>query len=110
MKSFTGYPVTDVSIKDDKCQVIEMALTGFTKEQVNIEIDATRKLITISAKSDASKDENCCRIAKRSFTKFFKDAGGILDIESIIVSFENGLLVITIPRLKKVMPQKVQIQ
>ena len=67
-QSTNGYPVTDIYKDDDGNQVIEMALAGFSKE--DIEISVVENTITIS--SNATKEQFFKgsidrKIARRSF-------------------------------------------
>ena len=49
-QSTSGYPITDIYKDDNNNQVIEMALAGFTKEDINIEV-RENKISIIDAKS-----------------------------------------------------------
>ena len=106
-----GYPITDIYKEEDGSQVIEMALAGFSKEDILINTEANK--ITISAEGSKLKGqlvENRRRIAKRAFKKSFVDYHNTLDFGSSNATFENGLLRITIPLREEVKPRQITIK
>ena len=106
-----GYQLTDIYKEDDGSQVIEMALAGFSKEDILINTEANK--ITISAEGSKLKGqlaENRRRIAKRAFKKSFVDYHNTLDFGSSNATFENGLLRIQIPLREEVKPRQITIK
>ena len=106
-----GYPLTDIYKEEDGSQVIEMALAGFSKEDILINTEANK--ITISADGSNLKGqltENRRRIAKRAFKKSFVDYHNTLDFGSSNATFENGLLRIQIPLREEVKPRQITIK
>ena len=106
-----GYPLTDIYKEEDGSQVIEMALAGFSKEDILINTEANK--ITISADGSKLKGqlaENRRRIAKRAFKKSFVDYHNTLDFGSSYATFENGLLRIQIPLREEVKPRQIAIK
>jgi len=106
-----GYPLTDIYKEEDGSQVIEMALAGFSKEDILINTEANK--ITISADGSKLKGqfaENRRRIAKRAFKKSFVDYHNTLDFGSSNATFENGLLRIQIPLREEVKPRQIAIK
>jgi HSP20 family molecular chaperone IbpA len=106
-----GYPLTDIYKEEDGSQVIEMALAGFSKEDILINTEANK--ITISADGSKLKGqlaENRRRIAKRAFKKSFVDYHNTLDFGSSNATFENGLLRIQIPLREEVKPRQITIE
>ena len=95
-RSTEGYPVTDIYQNELGDQVIEMALAGFDKEDLGVEIIDNK--ITISARSEKPPDMTQRRIAKRSFTKTFVDYHNQLNMLKANAEFVNGLLRIIIPQ------------
>jgi len=97
-RSTEGYPVTDIYVNDDGDNVIEMALAGFSKEDIKVEVKDNTVTIRCNAKTkeDAGKQR---RIATRAFCKTFIDYYNKLDLMGANVTFENGLLSLTIPLL-----------
>jgi len=94
-RSTEGYPLTDLYKDDDDNQVIEVALAGFTKKDLDIEVKDNS--ITISCESISEGDTTSRRIARRSFTRSFVDYDHQLNMKESSASFENGLLRILIP-------------
>jgi len=106
-----GYPLTDIYKEEDGSQVIEMALAGFSKEDILINTEANK--ITISADGSKLKGqlaENRRRIAKRAFKKSFVDYHNTLDFGSSNATFKNGLLRILIPLREEVKPRQITIK
>ena len=105
----SGYPVTDIYTDDSGNSTIELALAGFTKDQLNIEVKD--RGITIHAEAGEGNGEATSRrIARRSFSKTFYDYSNKLDLERITATFENGLLVVKVPPILEAQPQKIEIQ
>ena len=106
-----GYPLTDIYKEEDGSQVIEMALAGFSKEDILVNTEANK--ITISADGSKIKGqlaENRRRIAKRAFKKSFVDYHNTLDFGNSNATFENGLLRIQIPLREEVKPRQITIK
>jgi len=107
--STEGYPVTDIFKNDENCQVIQMALAGFTKDDLNIEVDKNR--ITISSEKKEEKSSGVSRrIAKRAFSKTFVDHQGELNLLSADAKFVDGLLTIIIPQFEASKTQLIKIK
>ncbi len=110
-RSTDGYPLTDIYKDENDNQVIEMALAGFSKEDVLIEIK--ENTITITSVSKARRESIpglTRRIAKRSFSKTFVDYHNQLNFKETTANFENGLLKITIPEKDDIKPFKIEIK
>ena len=107
-RSTEGYPVTDLYQDETGSQVIEMALAGFSKEDLNIEIKDNK--ITIGARSEKPPDQQQRRIAKRSFTKTFVDYHNQLDMTNATAEFVNGLLKVIIPQHIENKPVQIEIK
>ena len=103
-----GYPLTDVYRDQDESQVIEMALAGFSKEDLEIEVKENKISISHQAEPWKGEDRPTRRIARRSFSKTFVDYNNTLDLSKAQASFDNGLLVIKIPQIEE--KQAVQIK
>ena len=97
-RSTDGYPLTDIYKDAEDNQIIEVALAGFAKEDLCIEIK--ENTITICSDSKSEDDTGIMRrIARRSFNKTFVDYNNTLDLAKSSATFENGLLKITIPQV-----------
>lgn len=106
-KETAGYPLTDLYTDETENQVIEMALAGFAREELNIEVKDNS--ITISCASDSPAGEPR-RIARRAFTRSFVDYDQKLEMRKSDASFENGLLRIVIPPTEEAKPTVIDIQ
>ena len=97
-RSTQGYPVADIYTAADGSTVMEFALAGFAKEDLNVEVTPEKRSITISANAatDAT-DVNNRRIARRNFQKTFINYDDNLDLAGAVASFENGLLTVNVP-------------
>ena len=109
-KSTQGYPLTDIYRDEENNQVIEMALAGFTKEDVNIEIHDNAITISHKGKPWRGEDAQPRRIARRSFTKTFIDYDNQLNLAKSTATFLNGLLKVTIPKVADKPKITIEIQ
>lgn len=96
-----SYPKCNVVNFDDRVE-IEAAIPGLTKENVAVEI--VDGILTIKAESNQRNDiedsQYVRREVKRSaFARSFR-LGDNLDETSINGTFENGILTITVPKVK----------
>jgi len=108
-RSTEGYPLTDIYKDIDGKQVIELALAGFKREDLSIQIKENQ--ITVSAqKQDDAEGKSNRRIARRSFKKTFVDYSNKLDLAKSNASFEDGLLKISVPPLIEASPVAIEIK
>jgi len=102
-----GYPHYNIKKIDNNSWTIELALAGFSKDNVNIEVKDS--LMTISGELQSTDDYIYKGISTKKFSKSFTLAE-YTEVES--AEMKNGILVITleknIPEDKK--PQKVKIK
>ena len=97
----SSYPPYNVVNGDDGRTVLEIALAGFTSE--DIEVATERNVLTVSAKkapADKQRKYSHKGISYRTFSRNWQMAD---DVEVEDVQFENGLLIVT---LKKELPEK----
>ena len=108
-RSTEGYPVTDFYRDESGNQIIELALAGFRRDDLAIEIKDNQ--ITVSAhKQDDENIQSSRRIARRSFKKTFIDHSNKLNLASSDASFEDGLLKISVPPLIEANPVAIEIK
>jgi len=108
-RSTEGYPLTDIYKDIDGKQVIELALAGFKRDDLSIQIKENQ--ITVSAqKQDDAEGKSNRRIARRSFKKTFVDYSNKLDLTKSNASFEDGLLKISVPPLIEASPVAIEIK
>ena len=91
-----SFPITDVYRDENGDQIIEMALAGYDKNLISIEVRSNQ--ITISARGMESKRES--NIARRGFQKTYIDYNNDMDLANAKATFQQGLLKIVIsPKL-----------
>ena len=96
-----NYPPHNVVNGSDGRTILELALAGFTRG--DIEVETERNVLTVSArKAPADKERKYAHkgISYRTFSRNWQMAD---DVEVESVDFEDGLLTIT---LKKELPEK----
>ena len=107
----TGFPPYNIRKDGDLNHVIEMALAGFSKDDIEVEVEVAQGVLTIrSMKENTDDDSNVYRgISYRKFNRKFTLAD---DIVVNNAKLENGLLTISleqiIPDEKK--PKLIKIQ
>ncbi len=110
-RSTQGYPVADIYTADDGSTVMEFALAGFSKEDLNIEVKPEKRSITVSASTGVDEESvNGRRIARRNFQKTYINYDDNLDLSSLSAAFENGLLTVTVPKRPEVQPVTIEIK
>lgn len=109
-RSTQGYPVVDIYKDDSGNTVMEFALAGFSKEELNVEVKPDERSLTVTATS-ADKDYVADRrIARRSFTRTYVNYDNDLDLLNANATFENGLLSIVVPKCKEEQPVSIGIK
>ena len=95
----TSYPPYSIVKETESEWRIEMALAGWSKD--DIEISTETNVLTIKSKAEQESDGDFIHrgVAKRSFTKTFNIAD---DVEIGDITYENGLLNI---KLTKIVPE-----
>ena len=106
-QSTQGYPVADIYTDDGKT-IMEFALAGFSRSELNVEVKPENRSITVSANSDGL-NESGRRIARRSFSKTFVNYDDDLDLSGAEAHFENGLLSIVVPRRPETQALQIKI-
>ncbi|WP_101690016.1 Hsp20/alpha crystallin family protein [Dysgonomonas massiliensis] len=102
-------PATNVT-ENDKSFAIDLSIPGFSKEDVQIEVD--KNILTISAKTETKNETNEDKVLRRefqtsSFTRRFTLPENV-DTENISASEEKGILHILLPKLDKAIEDKVK--
>lgn len=101
-ESYKSWPPYNIVKADDTHFVVEIAVAGFSKEDVSVVVD-DGKLI-VSTESDTRDDRKIVHrgIARRHFKKAFTLAD---NVEVVSASMADGLLSITV---EKVIPESQQ--
>jgi len=108
-RSTEGYPVTDIYRDNDDSQIIELALAGFKRDDLQIEVKDSQ--ITVSANNERDEENKSSRrIARRSFKKTFVDHSNRLDLTQAAATFEDGLLKIVIPPVIEAQARAIEIK
>lgn len=99
-QSFSGFPRGDSFVDKGGNMIIELALAGYSKDQLKIE--AKNGQLVISAKKcEKEKDERRRSLSRRAFYKTFSDPAQQWDLELCSAIYEDGLLKVVIPPSKK---------
>lgn len=97
--------------KDSNSCYYELALTGYKKEWLSVEIEGNN--LTISAEVPEEDEDNKKyvkrRIQAKSFKKVYRIPEGY-DTEQAEVTYSDGLLTIYIPVIKKEEPQTKKLE
>ncbi len=105
-----GYPVADVYRDDtDGSTVLEFALAGFKREELEIDVKPGEKTITITGTAEEDNEKRS-RIARRNFSRTYINYDNNLDLARAEASFENGLLSVRVPQRPEAQPLSINIQ
>ena len=102
--SGTNYPPYNIYNGSDSRTILEVALAGFSKEELSVETE--RNVLTISANKSSKEEKKYSHkgISHKNFTRNWQLAD---DVEVESVDFKDGLLTIT---LMKELPEKQKRQ
>ena len=101
LESSNSYPPYNISKVDDNNYVIEMALAGFNKDDIEIELSDGELTVRSKKREDSNKDVNLIHqgISHRSFNRKFTLSEEILVKNA---EMKNGMLII---KLEKFIPE-----
>ena len=94
-----GFPKGDIFLDKDGNRVIELALAGYSKEQLSVTVEDGK--LTVAAKK-CEGDEESRTLARRAFTQTFSNLGKDFNLEKAEVSYKDGLLRIIVPKEQEV--------
>ena len=99
--SSSSYPPYNISKVDDNNYIIEMALAGFNKGDIEIELADSELTVRSKKREDSNKDVNLIHqgISHRSFNRKFTLSEEILVKNA---EMKNGMLII---KLEKFIPE-----
>lgn len=106
----TTLPSVNVKENSDSF-VVEVAAPGFVKSDFNIELDNNVLTIWSDKKSEQSQKEGERYSTQEFFYESFKRSFNLPDLvdqESILANYENGILAITIPKLEEAKPKPIK--
>lgn len=108
-QSFSRVPDVNI-LEENENYIIEVALPGFTKDQVNVKIEDD--VLTISSAKEGEKEHG--RYLKREFnSQAFRRSFNIsetMDTDSIKAEMKNGILFLHIPKKEEAKPQIKEIK
>ena len=101
LESSNSYPPYNIRKVDDNNYIIEMALAGFNKDDIEIEIADSELTVRSKKREDSNKDVNLIHqgISHRSFNRKFTLSEEILVKNA---EMKNGMLII---KLEKFIPE-----
>ena len=101
LESSNSYPPYNISKVDDNNYIIEMALAGFNKDDIEIELADSELTVRSKKREDTNKDVNLIHqgISHRSFNRKFTLSEEILVKNA---EMKNGMLII---KLQKFIPE-----
>jgi HSP20 family protein len=105
-----SYPKVDVIDTPESIE-FEAEIPGLSKDEVSVEVE--KGILSISGnKRSGSSSEDLTYIRKELKRSSFKRSfqlSNFLNAAKIEAKFENGLLLITVPKIKPEKPQKIKI-
>lgn len=117
-----AFPPINVSyscVADDQACYIEMALAGYSKDEISVEVSDNK--VTVSAKIAEPEEEEAKdtlrtnrkylkqRVKKQSFTRTYL-VPTAYNLEATEVTYENGLLTVVIPAKKQEEPKTKKLE
>ena len=109
--TFPNRPVSNYYIEEDGTSILEIATTGFSKDEVKVEVEGD--LLRISAEKEQKGNEKERRtVHQRIYQEDFEIKYKLspkMDINSIKTKLENGILNISIAMKEEEKPIKKQI-
>ncbi|HKL38598.1 MAG TPA: Hsp20/alpha crystallin family protein [Bacteroidales bacterium] len=97
-------------VENEKDFRIEMAVPGYTKSDFNIELDENRLVISLDKqeKDDQASGYLMKEFGFNTFSRSFRLSNKV-DQENISAQYENGMLLITVPKKKEMMHRSIEI-
>lgn len=105
-----SYPKVDVIDHDDKI-TIEAEIPGLNKDEVSVDME--ENVITVSGLKHSHTEDTSTRYIRRelkrsAFKRSFR-LGENLNLKKIKADFQNGVLLISVPKTEPEKPKKVKI-
>ncbi|MEO9953934.1 Hsp20/alpha crystallin family protein [Nonlabens sp.] len=103
-KSFL--PAVNVAERDES-YLLELSIPGFSKEEVQIEID--QDVLTITSQVEKTESDAALKFTRREFSKkSFKRSFNLPETVNqnvIDASYNNGVLMVILPKKEEALPQ-----
>jgi HSP20 family protein len=106
-----AYPRVDIRETDTQF-ILEAEIPGLDKEQVKVEVKEDNLVIRGEKRSDEKKEGkyNVREIKRSSFIRSFSLPPDVVDKNSVKAKFINGLLEVTIGKVKPTPPPKPEVK
>lgn len=110
-QSTVPFPKLDVSETADAVH-ISAELPGLKQEQIDVEIHADTLRVSGEKKDERVTTEHSFRTVERSFGQFDRTIKLPVEVDAkqADATFKDGVLSITLPKLKPVTPQKIAVK
>ena len=109
-QSTQGYPVADIYRTEDGSTILEFALAGFAREDLNVDVQPDKGSITVTATTGNSDELDVSRrIARRNFKKTYVNYDRNLNLNGASARFDNGLLTVVIPQRPEAKATSIKI-
>jgi molecular chaperone IbpA len=108
---FPSYPKTDLYVNKNSDLVFDIAVTGFSEDQIEVTVENNTLRITAETKEKDDEDKKYIarNLARRAFDVSYK-LDHKYDLKTAKVKLENGLLTITIPIQELLRLEKTKLQ
>lgn len=108
-----GFPKVNVSESDEKYDV-EIAISGFGKDEVDLELDGNKLCIRAASckeKKDEEKKYLVREISSRSFCRVVNFPVKV-DTEKVEATYKDGVILVSVPKVQnaKIEPLKIEIK
>lgn len=109
--SDSNFPRMNI-LENETAFVVELGLSGWKKDELKLELNGDN--LVISGATSTKKEEEEGKYLRRELmqSKFYKNIplGQGLDRNNIEAKYEDGLLTVTVPKLKKGLHTPTQIE
>ena len=99
-------------VENDEQFKMQLAAPGFTKEDFKISVNDNT--LTISAEKKSETNESTERFTRKefSFNRFSRSftLTEMVNVEGINASYENGIMLVTLPKLESAKPKSREIK
>jgi HSP20 family protein len=104
------FPAVDIT-EDEKAYVLEAELPGYKQDEVQVQVEK-HVLKLSSTKESVKKDEEKKLVTERCYNCFERSftLPEDVDEDKIEGKFENGLLVLTLPKKEVAKPKAIEVK